>query len=109
MTLYDILKSKNYYNPLEPKKYIDKLSNKYTLFNFFHKTQKRILRNVLMKGNISIYFDIYFDEIDVIYNFKQKTFSKEECDKNILIYIKELEHIELQIKREIKFKRIEKY
>jgi hypothetical protein len=98
VSLYDYLKTKGYSELSYPRTKLDKLAKNNKFIRFFHKPHISIDRNVLVKGRISFFFDVW--HVDVIKDKKViMTFKDNVDDQEILSYLKNLE-------REMKLERI---
>lgn len=105
MELIPALEKQGYKYYTYPTKYIDRLSERYSIFRFFHKPNYSINRYTFCKGAIMVCFDCMgFYDIDIFIIEKRKnkyikTFIKSNEPDEILEFLK-------QLQRELKLKRI---
>lgn len=106
MTLYEELIKLGFQIKEIPSKRIDRLSEKYKLISFFHKTKYREISDFLIKNNIEIYFADWF-YINISVNGNNRVIFDEQYTIDYIIeYIKKLQHEEIKKTRLFKLQKI---
>ena len=101
MSLWEKLKNIGFVEATYPEKTIDVLSENYKIFNFFHKTQYKKSKHILIKYDMFVYFDDY--NVDFYSNKHNITFGKRDLSDDIFNYI---DNINKRTDRQLKLKRI---